>query len=71
MFKYLKTLAALKNDRRGVTMLEYAIMGAVIAAALVLVVPLLTRAINTDFTTIATTVTSGASTAGANVTGGS
>lgn len=65
MFKYLKTLAALKNDRRGVTMLEYAIMGAILAAALVAIVPLLTGFVKTDFNTIGTALTSGASTAGA------
>jgi pilus assembly protein Flp/PilA len=35
MFKYLKTWTQLKNDRRGVTMMEYAIMGALIAVVAV------------------------------------
>jgi Flp pilus assembly pilin Flp len=57
MFGYLKTLRELKTDRRGVTMLEYAIMGSIIAAALVLAVPILTNAVSTQFHTTAGSVT--------------
>ena len=64
MFKDLRTLLELKTDRRGVTMLEYAIMGSIIAAALVLAVPLLTNAVSTQFTTTATSVTGAVGTSG-------
>ena len=57
MFGHLKTWLELKTDRRGVTMLEYAIMGSIIAAALVLAVPILTNAVSTQFTTTASSVT--------------
>jgi len=59
MFEYLKTWMELKTDRRAVTMLEYAIMGSIIAGALVVAVPLLTTAVNTEFTTIASDITKG------------
>lgn len=65
MFKYLKSLTAIKDDCKGVTMLEYAIMGAILAAALIAIVPLLTGYVKADFNTIGTQLTSGASTAGA------
>ncbi len=59
MFEYVKSWMELKTDRRAVTMLEYAIMGSIIAAALVLAVPLLTNAVSSEFTTIATNITTG------------
>ena len=59
MFEYLKTWIELKTDRRAVTMLEYAIMGSIIAGALVLAVPILTGAVSTEFGTIATNITTG------------
>lgn len=59
MLQYLKTWMELKTDRRAVTMLEYAIMGSIIAAALIVAVPLLTSAVNTEFGTIATNITTG------------
>lgn len=62
MVEYLKTWLQLKNDRRGVTMLEYAILGAMVAAILVLAVPKLTGAISGAFTGFSSDVT-GASTA--------
>ncbi len=40
MFEYLKTWVELKTDRRAVTMLEYAIMGSIIAGVVVIAVPL-------------------------------
>ena len=58
MFGHLKTWLELKTDRRGVTMLEYAIMGSIIAAALVIAVPLLTGAVSTAFGGIESNVTS-------------
>ena len=39
----------LREDCSGVTMLEYAIMGSIIAAALVLAVPPITNAVTADF----------------------
>ena len=53
MFEYLKTWLELKTDRRAVTMLEYAIMGAVIAAVAVVGATALGGAINTEFSTLA------------------
>jgi Flp pilus assembly pilin Flp len=57
MFEYLKTWLELKTDRRAVTMLEYAIMGSLIAAVLVLAVPTLTGAVSKEFGTIASDIT--------------
>ncbi len=59
MLEYLKAWAELKTDRRAVTMLEYAIMGSLIAAVLVVAVPILTGAVKTEFTTIAGNITGG------------
>ncbi|HET6606876.1 MAG TPA: hypothetical protein VFG62_09425 [Rhodopila sp.] len=59
MFEYVKTWLELKTDRRAVTMLEYAIMGSIIAAALVVAVPFLTGAVSTEFTKIAGNITTG------------
>ena len=59
MLDSLKTWMELKTDRRAVTMLEYAIMGSLIAAVLVLAVPTLTTAVSTEFSTIAGYVTTG------------
>src|SRR5690348_15503331 len=53
MFEYLKAWLELKSDRRAVTMLEYAIMGSIIAGALVVAVPYLTNAVSAEFTGIA------------------
>jgi Flp pilus assembly pilin Flp len=57
MFKNLKT------DRRGVTMLEYAIMGSIIAGALVVAVPFLTKAVGTSFGDVANSLTTANTTA--------
>jgi Flp pilus assembly pilin Flp len=59
MIEYLKTWLELKTDRQAVTMLEYAIMGSLIAAVLVVAIPVLTGAVTTSFTTIAGHITSG------------
>lgn len=56
MFEYLKTWTQLKTDRRGVTMLEYAIMGALVAGGLVVAVPFLTNGVKAGFTNIATDI---------------
>ena len=59
MYEYLKTWVELKTDRRAVTMLEYAIMGSLIAAVLVVAVPILTGSVTTEFTKIAGNITGG------------
>lgn len=59
MLEYLKAWVELKTDRRAVTMLEYAIMGSLIAAVLVVAVPILTAAVKTEFTAIAADITGG------------
>jgi pilus assembly protein Flp/PilA len=57
MLGYLKTWVALKTDNRGVTMVEYAIMAAIIAVTLVAIVPDLTGGVKTGFGNIATSIT--------------
>jgi Flp pilus assembly pilin Flp len=64
MCKFLRAWSNLKTDRRGVTMLEYAIMGSIIAGALVVAVPFLTEHVGSSFTAIGSNLTS------ANTTGG-
>ncbi len=59
MLEYLKAWVELKTDRRAVTMLEYAIMGSLIAAVLVVAVPVLTKAVSTEFGVIAGDITGG------------
>lgn len=51
--RLLRPLAA---DTRGVTMLEYAIMGSIIAAALIIGAPLMTKAVHGSFTGMASHV---------------
>jgi|APCry1669190156_1035279.scaffolds.fasta_scaffold24374_2 Flp pilus assembly pilin Flp len=58
MLKTLKTWLSLKTDRRGVTMLEYAIMGALIATALVAAVPTITNAMKGGFNSIGNSLNS-------------
>ena len=58
MYEYLTTWLELKTDRRAVTMREYALMGSIIAAALVIAVPILTGAVSTRFGTISSAITS-------------
>jgi len=57
LINYLKLWSKLETDRRGVTMLEFAIMGALIAAALVVAVSYLTGAVNAEFATISSSIT--------------
>ena len=57
MSEFVKRLLELKCDRRGINMIEYAIMGSIIAAALVLAVPVLTAGVTTGFNTMASNVT--------------
>jgi Flp pilus assembly pilin Flp len=68
MFNNLKTWLQLKTDRRGVTMLEYAIMGSIIAGALVVAVPLLTHAVATSFNQVSGDVAAGATSGATNGT---
>jgi len=57
--KVVAFVRRLVRDDRGITMVEYAIMAALIAAALVIAVPTLTTAVSTGFTTIGTHITTG------------
>jgi pilus assembly protein Flp/PilA len=53
MAEYLKTWLELKADRRGVTMLEYGLIAALIAAVCVGAVSTLGNTISTTFTSVA------------------
>jgi len=52
MYEFLKTWLELKTDRRAVTMLEYGLIAALIAAVCVGAVSTLGNKIETTFTTI-------------------
>ncbi len=52
MIEYLKTWLDLKTDRRGVTMLEYGLIAALIAAVCVGAVTTLGTNISTAFTNV-------------------
>ena len=52
MIEYLKTWLDLKTDRRGVTMLEYGLIAALIAAVCVGAVTTLGTNLLTEFTTV-------------------
>ena len=52
MFEYLSTWIELKTDRRGVTTLEYALIGSVIVAAIVAGFTPLANAVSTLFAPI-------------------
>ncbi len=56
MIEYLKTWLDLKTDRRGVTMLEYGLNAALIAAVCVGAVTTLGTNLSTEFTTVAGSV---------------
>lgn len=56
MFEYLKTWIELKTDRRAVTMLEYAIMGALVAVVVVGGATALGTSISGKLGSIATTI---------------
>jgi pilus assembly protein Flp/PilA len=53
MIEYLKTLVALKADRRAVTALEYGIIAGVLAVGIVTAFTTLTGGLGTAFTDIA------------------
>jgi pilus assembly protein Flp/PilA len=54
MRRFLKTLA---RDDDGAAMVEYALMVALIAAVLIVAVPILTAAVKTTFTSTAASMT--------------
>ncbi len=56
MVEYLKAWLELKTDRRGVTMLEYGLIAALIAAVCVGAVTTLGSNISTTFTGVGTSI---------------
>ncbi len=56
MLEYARAWLALRSDKRGVTAVEYGLIAALMAAALVVVVPFITGGLNTAFTAIQTTL---------------
>ena len=54
MRKFIKSLI---REEEGAAMVEYALMVALIAAVLIVAVPLLTTAVKTTFTTVASSMT--------------
>lgn len=54
MSKFIKSLI---HEEEGAAMVEYALMVALIAAVLIVAVPLLTTAVKTTFTTVAGNMT--------------
>lgn len=59
MYEYLKTWLALKSDQRAVTALEYGLIAALIAAVIVAVLTTLGTNMNSMFTTIANSISTG------------
>ena len=59
MFEYVRALAGLRSDNRGVTAVEYGIMAALIATILVAAVTVLGGGLSTSFASIATHLTTG------------
>ena len=53
MYDYLITWLSLKADRRGVTALEYGLIAALVAGAIVTAVTTLGTSISSEFTTVA------------------
>ena len=51
---FMQTLLALRNDKRGVTIIEYALLAALIGIALVAALGTLKGSISTAFSTIGT-----------------
>ena len=56
MMNYIRRLTKIRDDKRGVTAVEYGIMAALIATALVTSVGYLTGGISTAFSKIQTTM---------------
>ena len=59
MIEYIRLWAELRGDKRAVTAVEYGIMAALIATALVTSVGYITGGLSTAFTNIKTHLTSG------------
>ena len=53
MIEYLKAWLALRADSRGVTAMEYALIGSLIAVAIIVALTTLGNGISTTFNTIA------------------
>jgi len=70
MIEYLRAWMALKTDQRGVTMVEYGLMAALVAVVCITAVTVLGSNLNTVFTTIGTSVST-ANGAGAGAGSGS
>lgn len=58
MIEFLKTWTALKSDKRGVTMVEYGLMAALIAVVCITAVTTLGTDLSGKFNDIATSVSS-------------
>lgn len=58
MLEYLKTWRQLESDRRGVTMLEYGLIAALIAVVCITAVSSLGTDLSTAFNNVATAVSS-------------
>jgi pilus assembly protein Flp/PilA len=56
MIEYLKAWTALKTDKRGVTMVEYGLMAALIAVVCITAVTTLGTDLSSKFNTIASSV---------------
>lgn len=59
MIEYLKTWLQLRNDERGVTMLEYGLIAALIAVVCITAVSTLGNNLDTVFTNVASHVSAG------------
>ncbi len=59
MLTLLTQLSSIKNDRRGLAAIEYALIGSFMAVCLVAAMPIISTAITTVFTTIAGEITKG------------
>ena len=57
MTKFVQSLLALKTDRRGITALEYGLIAAVIAVAMITGASTLGNKLNTGFSNISTKLT--------------
>jgi pilus assembly protein Flp/PilA len=55
--KLTAAVRQIARDEEGITAVEYAVLAALVAAALVAVVPTLQSALNTGFTNIQSTIT--------------
>lgn len=56
MLTYIRGFLSFKKDERAVTAVEYALIAAFIAAALIAAVPTVSKALNTTFTNVGTSL---------------